>query len=104
MSYSPFKTDDNGTKIPSANSIVGILNIAINSDTFVPVTVSGVYCKAVMLQTRDGEPFLLSNVVAGTTYATITQPLGLDIVGYPTKVLGYVKATVAGTLEVILLD
>jgi hypothetical protein len=103
--FSSFTLDPNSKTIPSVNSITAILNTAINTSTYVAVTVpSATYCKSVVIQTRDGSPFLLSNVAAGTTYATINQPLGLDISGIPSKVLCYVKATVAGTLEVILLD
>jgi hypothetical protein len=103
--YNPFALDPNNKVIPSAKSISGILNVAINTSTYVAVTVpAATYCKSVLMQTRDGSPFLVSDVLAGTTYATITQPLGIDIYGIPGKVLCYVKATVAGTLEVILLD
>lgn len=105
MGFQPFPRNEEGEVIFSANSIAGVLNTVINTSTYVAVTMpAGTYCKSVLLQTRDGSPFLLSNVSDGTTYATINQPLSIDIAGKPGEVLCYVKATVAGTLEVILMD
>jgi hypothetical protein len=105
MAKTAFPRDAEGTTVRSANAITGVLNVAINTSTFVPVSVpAATYCKSVLMQTRDGSPFLVSDVAAGTTYATINQPIGIDLYGIPAKVLCYVKATVAGTLEVILLD
>ncbi len=105
MAHANFVTDGGGKVIHSARGFSKILNIAINTSTYVAVTVpAATYCKSVLMQTRDGSPFLVSDVAAGTTYATMNQPLGIDIYGIPAKVLCYVKATVAGTLEVILLD
>lgn len=105
MAKQAFPRDAEGEIVRSATAISGVLNVAINTSTYVAVTVpASTYCKAIIMQTRDGAPFLVSDVVAGTTYATMTQPLGIDIYGIPAKVLCYVKATVAGTLEVILLD
>lgn len=106
MAFKAYPTDPNRREIRSANSIASILNISITTGTWTAITVpSGIYhCKSSLIQTRDGSPFLLSHLAAGTTYATVNQPLGIDLVGRPGGVLCYVKATVAGTLEVILLD
>lgn len=105
MGFQPFPRNEEGEVIFSANSISGVLNIAINTSTYVAVTIpAATYCKSFLMQTRDGSPFLLARTATPTDYATINQPLALNFAGKPGTVVGYVKATVAGTLEVILGD
>lgn len=101
-----FKVDSNGNIITNAgSSITSILNIDINTSTYVAVTVpTGKYCKSLVMQTRDGSPYLIATSSSPTTYMTMSSPLSISIVGIPSQVLCYVKATVEGVLEVILLD
>lgn len=103
--FSSFTLDPSSKPIPSINALTGILNVAINTSTYVPVTIpAATYCKSFLMQTRDGSPFLLALSASPTNYATINQPLAMDFAGKPAVVICYVKATVAGTLEVILGD
>lgn len=103
--FSSFAIDPSTKPIPAINSLTGILNVAINTSTYVAVTIpAATYCKSFLMQTRDGSPFLLARTATPTDYATINQPLALNFAGKPGTVVGYVKATVAGTLEVILGD
>lgn len=102
----PFQVDSNGNIINnSGNTITSILNVTINTSTYAAVTMpTGVFCKALIMQTRDGSPYLIATSSSPTTYMTISSPLAISIVGIPSQVLCYVKATVEGVLEVILLD
>jgi len=100
-----FKNTRDGTKIPHGTQIVDTLEVSITTGGFAAVTMGAAqYCKAIMVSTRDDADWQLSAQSAGTRYATITTPLSMDISGVPSQVLFYAKATVNGTLEVILLD
>lgn len=105
MPASALPRDAEGDRFSSINSLTSILNVTINTSTYVAVTIpAATYCKSFLMQTRDGSPFLLALSASPTNYATINQPLALDFAGKPGTVIAYVKATVAGTLEVILGD
>ena len=105
MPTSILPSDPQGTKFPSINFFPKILNVAINTSAYIAVTIpDATYCKSFLMQTRDGSPFLFALSASPTDYATINQPLATNFAGKPGAVICYVKATVAGTLEVILGD
>ena len=100
-----FKATGAGVLIPAGSQIIDTLEVSITTGGFAAVTMgAGQFCKAIMVMSRDNADWQLSAQSGGTRYATITTPMAFDIAGVPTQVLFYAKATVNGTLEVILLD
>lgn len=105
MAQNPFKLDANQNVIPAGTKIEGVLNVSISSASFTAVQLGASQsCKAIFVTTRDAADWLLSNVSAGTTYATLINGIGIDIAGSPEQILFYVKGTSTTTLEVILLN
>jgi hypothetical protein len=95
--------DIDGNKFFSLNSMKAPIEVTITDAAFAAVTLN-TSCKSVHISTRDGNDFLISNILAGTTYATMKSGIYMDISGDSGKILFYAKATVDGTLEVIPFD
>jgi hypothetical protein len=95
--------DVDGNKFFSASAIKAPIETAITAAGFVAVTLN-TSCKGIHVSTRDAADFLISNVSAGTTYATLKSGMYMDIHGDSGKILFYVKGTSSTTLEVIPFD
>jgi len=104
MAQKPFKRDANDNVIPAGTEISGVLNVSISAASFAAVTLGSVSCKAIFVTTRDGADWLLSDILAGTTYATLPSGIGIDIAGGEGQTLFFAKGTSTTTLEVILLN
>jgi hypothetical protein len=102
----PLRSDPNGNVLATGSKLVTIMDVAITNAAWFAVTLgTDVNCKSVFIQTRDGSDWLLSADSAGTTYATMANGFGIDIVKYEGETICWVRATVAvATLEVIVLD
>lgn len=104
-SHGNYRNTRDGVPIPAGTKIVDTLEVSITTGAWAAVSLGATqFCKAIMVMTRDNTDWYLSAQSAGTRYATITTPMALDIAGKASDTLFYAKATVNGTLEVILLD
>jgi hypothetical protein len=101
--HKPLPITENGDKFYSAKGIKVPLAVSITTGAFAAVTL-GVSCKGFHVSTRDGEDWLISNLSAGTTYATMKSGMYFDIVGEAGDIVFYVKAVVNGTLELVPFD
>ena len=95
--------DVNGNKFFSAGSMKAPIETSITAAAFVAVTLN-TSCKAIHISTRDAADFLISDIVAGTTYATLKSGMYMDIHGDSGKILFYVKGTSSTELEIIPFD
>jgi hypothetical protein len=94
---------ENGDKFFSARGMKAPIEVTLNTSTFVAVTLN-TSCKAVHISTRDAADFYISDVSAGTTYATLKSGMYMDIHGDSGKILFYVKGSSVTTLEIIPFD
>jgi len=102
--HKPLPITENGDKFYSAKAVKVPLEVSITTAaTFVAVTL-GVSCKGFHVSTRDGEDWLISDIAAGTTYATMKSGMYFDIVGEAGDIVFYVQAVVNGTLELVPFD
>jgi hypothetical protein len=96
--------DINGNKFFSATvmkaPIVTNISVALG---FVAITLDA-SCKAIHVSTRDETNFQISDLEAGTTYATMKSGIYMDIAGDSGKILFYVKGTATTVLEVVPFD
>jgi hypothetical protein len=95
--------DVNGNKFFSAGSMKAPIMVDISTAAFVAITLD-TSCKAIHISTRDAADFLISDIVAGTTYATLKSGMYMDIHGDSGKVLFWVKGTTDTFLEIIPFD
>jgi len=93
----------NGDKFYSATSIQTPLIVAITDAGFVAVTLAAA-CKGFHVSTRNGSDWLVSDVSAGTTYATLKSGIFFDVAGEAADIVFYVKATLDTDLEVLPFD
>ena len=103
--HSALKTDGNGNAIQGGNLVGSVIEVSISVALgFVAVTIpTGIYSKRVHFSTRDAAAMQISNISAGTTYASIASGFWMDITASPTDIICYVKGTSTTTLEVIVL-
>jgi len=104
-----YRCDTDGVPIPGGSSFPDILNVAVTSGTWTPITLTTrrrlMGCKSILCKMRAGGSWLLSHLAAGTRYFTVSgAPLSIDIAHEKEEILFYVNPTVTGTFEVILLD
>lgn len=104
MKQRPYKIDPNSRTIPVGRYIDDVLEVAITTGGWVPVTVpTGIYTKAIYITTRDGANFNLSNEPDGDGYATIPSGFGIGLASDSEEIIFYAKGTSSTTLEVILI-
>ena len=96
-------TTIDGDRFYSASSIKVPLAVSITAAGFVAVTL-GVSCKGFHVSTRDAADWLLSDISAGTTYATLKSGMYFDIAGEAGDVVFYAKGTSSTVLELIPFD
>ena len=97
--------DENGNKFFSASIIRAPLAVNITAAGFTAVTLTAALpCKGVHVSTRDAADWLLSNVSAGTTYATMKSGMYIDIAANGGEILFYAKGTSTTVLEVVPFD
>ena len=101
----PFRDTSRGQQIPAVRELVGVSNTSITTDEWAPISVpAGLNCKAITVQTRNGESWLMGAEDSASEYITVDVPFSLDIAQGPTTVLFYAKAAVNDTLEVAFWD
>lgn len=82
----------------------GIINTAINTSSFTEINIpsnTGRFSK-IIVRTRDGSSFYISDTSGGTNYYSMGVSVEIDVkdpVGSP---LFYAKGTASTTLEVLL--
>lgn len=106
MTRAALKVDGNKHAIQAGNKIGDVLAVSITAAGWTAITIpAGTYSKKLYFNTRDNASYLLSAILAGTTYATIeaSAPFWLDITADPGDIIGYAKGTSTTTLEVIVL-
>ena len=97
--------DVNGNKFFSATLLHTPIEVSITTGGFVAVTLTAdKSCKGFHVSTRDAADFLLSDVSAGTTYATLKSGMFFDIAAEGGDILFYAKGTSSTTLEIIPFD
>ena len=105
--WTAYELDSNGRVMPWGTKISDVLNVSMSNDAWYAVTLpSNIYCKYVLVQTRDAGSFLI-NDDGGAQYFTVpaNTQLAINISGYPNQTLFYVKdASGSTTLEVICVD
>jgi len=105
LNSKPLPYDENGKLIRGGSIIRAPLEVDIDTSGFVAVTLgASLPCKAVIASTRDGSNFLVSDVLAGTTYYTVRGTLELPIAKAGGQILFYAKGTTDTYLEVLVLD
>lgn len=104
----PYKKDSAGNTMKIGQSIVDILNSALTSAAWTPITLPNtdrLACKSILAGMRDGSNWKLSHLSNGATYRTVRGTLSLDIAKEKEERLFYAQSSAAsGTLETILLD
>ena len=104
----PYKKDSAGNTMRIGQSIVDILNSALTSSAWEPISLSNVdrmACKSILAGMRDGSNWKLSHLSDGARYKTVRGTFSLDIAKEKEGRLFYAQSSAAsGTLEVVLLD
>lgn len=99
-------TDRASAVIQAGTQIRHISNTSIVTGSYAEISVPiGVFAKSILVQTRNGNAFRLSTTPVGTTYASISGPLAMNIHCEEGELLGYIRAeNTSDTLEIIFLD
>lgn len=92
-----------GDKFYAAKGIQTPLIVAITAAGFVAVTLASA-CKGFHVSTADGADYLLSDISAGTTFATLKSGMFFDIAGEEGDIVFYAKGTSSTNLELLPFD
>ena len=100
-----YPLDGRGEPMPILTEVVGVLNVVLNADTFVPVQIpSATVGKALIIKSRGDFPVFISDTAVGTAYYSVKGAFSLDMLFLAGQILFYAKGSAADTLEVILFD
>ena len=94
---------ENGDKFYAAKSIQTPLIVAITAAGFSAVTLATA-CKGFHVSTADAADYLLSDISAGTTFATLKSGMFFDIAGEAGQIVFYAKGTSSTNLELLPFD
>ena len=102
---SPLPMDTNNNAIQAASVVQDVLNVTLNSSTYMPVTLPSTDgCKSISAKSRNGVAWYLATSASPTDYMTVTGTLSLDLVATGGMTLFYAKGSEADVLEVLLLN
>lgn len=102
----PLRSTESGQMIEGGSLLRAPLEVTLNTSTFAAVTLgANLPCKYAILKMRDSSEFYISDILAGTTYFTISGSLELPIAKDGGATLCFAKCSGSETtLEVLLVD
>lgn len=100
--HRPLPRDRNGYPITGGAGLY-VLEVSIGSGSWAEVAVpSGIDCKRVIMEARDGADFQVSHLAAGSAYITLSR-LDVEVSRLEGQTIAYVKGTTSTTLEVLII-
>ena len=107
MSFAnPLPYDVNGRPIQGVKEVAAIANTSINGSSYTLISVpAGIFCKTIMVKTRDGGAWRLATSETPSTYMKITGIISLNLSLEGGNTIFYVRGdSTSDVLEIMFLD